>query len=309
MRAAKPASRQGVVDATPTPESVFSFFMCFPSYSCRQCLRCECAVAMDTQHCIGILSLKIASWTCLRLPSSHPCLAAKYCAFFSSPVDDADWTSVRLCGAWCAAPGCGTREDTVACLTCGYCGCGRETDGQHALQHHRQTGHTLTMALASGAVFCYMCNEWVIHDNAFGGIQVINGWVLVWLYGCGGACGCVHGCVRMVVSICVRVCCLVDRVVSFLSHRMPAPTGHERLPGRDSKQRLQYDVHASWHKVSLQRRGTPPCTIMHRCCVVPRETCHMGLTRVLAAPSAHDGAPRLFVLMYPVLPCAEAARR
>ena len=93
----------------------------------------------------------------------------------------------------------------MACLTCGYCGCGRETDGQHALQHHRQTGHTLTMALASGAVFCYMCNEWVIHDNAFGGIQVINGWVLVWLYGCGDACGCVHGCVR-VVGVHVFVC-------------------------------------------------------------------------------------------------------
>jgi uncharacterized UBP type Zn finger protein len=69
-------------------------------------------------------------------------------------------------------PSCNTREDIVICLVCGSYGCGREQPGQHALEHHDRTGHTLTMALNNGAVFCYKCDEWVVTDNAMGSILV-----------------------------------------------------------------------------------------------------------------------------------------
>ena len=67
---------------------------------------------------------------------------------------------------------CGSGEDTVVCLQCGRCGCGRDTVGHHALQHYADAQHSLTMALATGAVFCYACNEWVVVDNAYGGVEV-----------------------------------------------------------------------------------------------------------------------------------------
>jgi BRCA1-associated protein len=50
---------------------------------------------------------------------------------------------------------CGERRDTWLCLICGSAGCGRYTEGQHAVRHWRETGHSYALELATQRVWCY----------------------------------------------------------------------------------------------------------------------------------------------------------
>ena len=53
--------------------------------------------------------------------------------------------------------------DLWLCLedACGHVGCGRRQEGQHALQHFQQSGHTIVIKISSYAMWCYTCQKWL----------------------------------------------------------------------------------------------------------------------------------------------------
>ncbi|CAK9800977.1 Ubiquitin carboxyl-terminal hydrolase 3 [Anthophora plagiata] len=69
---------------------------------------------------------------------------------------------------------CGTEKSTWLCLYCGAVHCGRYVAG-HALQHHEEnTQHCICIDCENLAVFCYICDEYVINDTTSGQIEKIR---------------------------------------------------------------------------------------------------------------------------------------
>ncbi|XP_076227912.1 ubiquitin carboxyl-terminal hydrolase 3 [Nomia melanderi] len=69
---------------------------------------------------------------------------------------------------------CGTEKSTWLCLYCGAVHCGRYVSG-HALQHHEQDSqHCVCIDCENLAVFCYMCDEYVVNDTTNGQIEKIR---------------------------------------------------------------------------------------------------------------------------------------
>ncbi|BFZ05128.1 hypothetical protein BsWGS_08167 [Bradybaena similaris] len=68
---------------------------------------------------------------------------------------------------------CGTTEWVWACLTCANFACGRLNE-QHAVQHFETTQHPLAIEINEKYVYCYICDEYVIKDNAQGDIESLR---------------------------------------------------------------------------------------------------------------------------------------
>lgn len=69
---------------------------------------------------------------------------------------------------------CGSEKSTWLCLYCGAVHCGRYVAG-HALQHHEEnTQHCVCIDCENLAVFCYLCDEYVVNDTTNGQIEKIR---------------------------------------------------------------------------------------------------------------------------------------
>ncbi|KAH8878051.1 Ubiquitin carboxyl-terminal hydrolase 44 [Schistosoma japonicum] len=68
---------------------------------------------------------------------------------------------------------CRTTESVWACLSCSNFACGRYIS-EHALQHFRQTNHPLCIEVNEKFVYCYICDDFVLNDNAPGDIKLLR---------------------------------------------------------------------------------------------------------------------------------------
>ncbi|XP_054622524.1 ubiquitin carboxyl-terminal hydrolase 44 isoform X2 [Dunckerocampus dactyliophorus] len=68
---------------------------------------------------------------------------------------------------------CNTTESIWACLGCAHVACGRYIE-EHALQHFKQQHHPLAMEVNELYVFCYLCDDYVLNDNATGDLKLLR---------------------------------------------------------------------------------------------------------------------------------------
>ncbi|XP_049616333.1 ubiquitin carboxyl-terminal hydrolase 44 [Syngnathus scovelli] len=68
---------------------------------------------------------------------------------------------------------CNTSESIWACLGCAHVACGRYIK-EHALRHFEQQRHPLAMEINELYVFCYLCDDYVLNDNATGDLKLLR---------------------------------------------------------------------------------------------------------------------------------------
>ena len=68
---------------------------------------------------------------------------------------------------------CNTTESIWACLGCAHVACGRYIE-EHALQHFQQQHHPLAIEVNELYVFCYLCDDYVLNDNATGDLKLLR---------------------------------------------------------------------------------------------------------------------------------------
>lgn len=68
---------------------------------------------------------------------------------------------------------CNTTESVWACLGCSHVACGRYIE-EHALQHFQQQRHPLAIEVNELYVFCYLCDDYVLNDNATGDLKLLR---------------------------------------------------------------------------------------------------------------------------------------
>lgn len=68
---------------------------------------------------------------------------------------------------------CNTTESIWACLGCAHVACGRYIE-EHALQHFQQQRHPLAIEVNELYVFCYLCDDYVLNDNATGDLKLLR---------------------------------------------------------------------------------------------------------------------------------------
>uniref|UniRef100_A0A3P8XDH3 Ubiquitin carboxyl-terminal hydrolase n=1 Tax=Esox lucius TaxID=8010 RepID=A0A3P8XDH3_ESOLU len=68
---------------------------------------------------------------------------------------------------------CNTTESVWACLGCAHVACGRYIE-EHALRHFQQQSHPLAMEVNELYVFCYLCDDYVLNDNATGDLKLLR---------------------------------------------------------------------------------------------------------------------------------------
>ncbi|XP_053561311.1 ubiquitin carboxyl-terminal hydrolase 49 [Bombina bombina] len=68
---------------------------------------------------------------------------------------------------------CDTRESIWACLKCSHVACGRYIE-EHALRHFQESSHPLVMEVHELYVFCYLCQDYVLNDNAEGDLKLLR---------------------------------------------------------------------------------------------------------------------------------------
>ncbi|XP_055483880.1 ubiquitin carboxyl-terminal hydrolase 44 [Psammomys obesus] len=68
---------------------------------------------------------------------------------------------------------CHTTESIWACLSCSHVACGRSME-EHALKHFRESSHPVALEVNGMYVFCYLCNDYVLNDNASGDLKSLR---------------------------------------------------------------------------------------------------------------------------------------
>ncbi|XP_036433205.1 LOW QUALITY PROTEIN: ubiquitin carboxyl-terminal hydrolase 44 [Colossoma macropomum] len=68
---------------------------------------------------------------------------------------------------------CNTTESVWACLSCSHVACGRYIE-EHALQHFQEQRHPLALEVNELYVFCYLCDDYVLNDNATGDLKLLR---------------------------------------------------------------------------------------------------------------------------------------
>ncbi|XP_036376410.1 ubiquitin carboxyl-terminal hydrolase 44-like [Megalops cyprinoides] len=69
---------------------------------------------------------------------------------------------------------CNTTESVWACLSCSHVACGRYIE-EHALRHFLEQRHPLALEVNELYVFCYLCDDYVLNDNATGDLKLLRG--------------------------------------------------------------------------------------------------------------------------------------
>uniref|UniRef100_A0A8B9TJG2 Ubiquitin carboxyl-terminal hydrolase n=1 Tax=Anas platyrhynchos TaxID=8839 RepID=A0A8B9TJG2_ANAPL len=68
---------------------------------------------------------------------------------------------------------CNTTESVWACLSCSHVACGRYIE-EHALKHFQENGHPVALEVNELYVFCYLCDDYVLNDNATGDLKLLR---------------------------------------------------------------------------------------------------------------------------------------
>ncbi|KAG9345766.1 hypothetical protein JZ751_008910 [Albula glossodonta] len=68
---------------------------------------------------------------------------------------------------------CNTTESVWACLSCSHVACGRYIE-EHALRHFQEQRHPVAMEVNELYVFCYLCDDYVLNDNAMGDLKLLR---------------------------------------------------------------------------------------------------------------------------------------
>ncbi|XP_012781844.2 ubiquitin carboxyl-terminal hydrolase 44 [Ochotona princeps] len=68
---------------------------------------------------------------------------------------------------------CNTTESIWACLSCSHVACGRYIE-EHALRHFQESGHPVALEVNEMYVFCYLCDDYVLNDNAAGDLKLLR---------------------------------------------------------------------------------------------------------------------------------------
>ncbi|XP_023668550.1 ubiquitin carboxyl-terminal hydrolase 44 isoform X1 [Paramormyrops kingsleyae] len=69
---------------------------------------------------------------------------------------------------------CNTTESVWACLSCSHVACGRYIE-EHALRHFLEKRHPVALEVNELYVFCYLCDDYVLNDNATGDLKLLRG--------------------------------------------------------------------------------------------------------------------------------------
>ncbi|NWU97696.1 UP44B hydrolase, partial [Upupa epops] len=68
---------------------------------------------------------------------------------------------------------CNTTESVWACLSCSHVACGRYIE-EHALKHFQESAHPVALEVNELYVFCYLCDDYVLNDNATGDLKLLR---------------------------------------------------------------------------------------------------------------------------------------
>lgn len=68
---------------------------------------------------------------------------------------------------------CNTTESVWACLNCSHVACGRYIE-EHALKHFQESNHPVALEVNELYVFCYLCDDYVLNDNATGDLKLLR---------------------------------------------------------------------------------------------------------------------------------------
>ncbi|KAF0877103.1 ubiquitin carboxyl-terminal hydrolase 44 isoform X1 [Crocuta crocuta] len=68
---------------------------------------------------------------------------------------------------------CNTTESIWACLSCSHVACGRYIE-EHALRHFQNSSHPVALEVNEMYVFCYLCDDYVLNDNAAGDLKLLR---------------------------------------------------------------------------------------------------------------------------------------
>ncbi|XP_051701729.1 ubiquitin carboxyl-terminal hydrolase 44 [Oryctolagus cuniculus] len=68
---------------------------------------------------------------------------------------------------------CNTTESIWACLSCPHVACGRYIE-EHALRHFEESSHPVALEVNEMNVFCYLCDDYVLNDNAAGDLKLLR---------------------------------------------------------------------------------------------------------------------------------------
>ncbi|XP_075456507.1 ubiquitin carboxyl-terminal hydrolase 44 isoform X2 [Ascaphus truei] len=68
---------------------------------------------------------------------------------------------------------CNTTESVWACLSCAHVACGRYIE-EHALRHFQESKHPVALEVNELYVFCYLCDDYVLNDNATGDLKLLR---------------------------------------------------------------------------------------------------------------------------------------
>ncbi|XP_029457443.1 ubiquitin carboxyl-terminal hydrolase 44 isoform X3 [Rhinatrema bivittatum] len=68
---------------------------------------------------------------------------------------------------------CNTTESVWACLSCSHVACGRYIE-EHALKHFKESEHPVALEVNELYVFCYICDDYVLNDNATGDLKLLR---------------------------------------------------------------------------------------------------------------------------------------
>ncbi|XP_053113311.1 ubiquitin carboxyl-terminal hydrolase 44 isoform X2 [Hemicordylus capensis] len=68
---------------------------------------------------------------------------------------------------------CNTTESVWTCLSCSHVACGRYIE-EHALKHFQESNHPVALEVNELYVFCYLCDDYVLNDNATGDLKLLR---------------------------------------------------------------------------------------------------------------------------------------
>lgn len=82
-------------------------------------------------------------------------------------IDKSELTKDLVCAV------CSAAQSPWLCLHCGSINCGRYING-HAIEHSQHDNHFVCMDCHNLAVFCYVCNEFIVNDTAENSVDAIR---------------------------------------------------------------------------------------------------------------------------------------
>uniref|UniRef100_A0A8C6T8C8 Ubiquitin carboxyl-terminal hydrolase n=1 Tax=Neogobius melanostomus TaxID=47308 RepID=A0A8C6T8C8_9GOBI len=69
---------------------------------------------------------------------------------------------------------CSTTDSVWACLKCSHVACGHFVE-EHAFKHFQESQHPLAIEVRELDVFCFVCGDYVLNDNAEGDLKLLRG--------------------------------------------------------------------------------------------------------------------------------------